>query len=105
MGADARIACAGRTTIDARWELFSTDSYASRVYLMERDVEGGYSSPPLYGAGFRWYVMVRTAVVDGLTLSARCAATHREMRLHVRPDAPVLTLQCDAAPASLLPLP
>lgn len=105
MGTDVRIVCAGRTTIDARWELFSTDSYASRVYLMERDVEGGYSSPPLYGAGFRWYVMVRTAVIEGLTLSARCAATQRDVRLHLRPDTPVLTLQCDAEPASLLPLP
>lgn len=105
MASDVRIVWARGSAIDARWELFSTDSYASRVYLLERDVEGGYSSPPLYGSGLRWYVMVRTALVDGLTLSVRCATTYRDERLHLRPDAPVLTLQCDADPASLLPLP
>ncbi len=103
MGSDVHVVLMPGITIDVRWELFATDSYASRVYLVERDVDGAYSSPPLSGSGLRWYALIRTSVVDGLALSARFAATQRNVRLHIRHDAPVLTLQCDADPTSLLP--
>jgi hypothetical protein len=103
MGNDLHVVFAPGTTIDVRWENFMTDSYSSRVYLIERDVDGAYAAPPMYGRGIRWYALFRTAIVHGLNLSVRYAVTHHDIRLRLRADGPALTFQCDADPASILP--
>ena len=103
MGSDIHLVFTPGTAIDMRCENFTTDSYASRVYLIERDVEGAYSAPPLYGSGIRWYALFRTGIMPGLNLSVRYAVTLRDVRLRLRADGPMLTFQCDADPASILP--
>jgi hypothetical protein len=100
---DLHVAFIPGLEIDLRWETVTTDSYTSRVYVIERDVEGVYSAPPMYGNSIRWYALLRSEIVDGLNLSVRYAVTHRSARLRFQSDVPVLTLQCDADPASLLP--
>ena len=103
MGNDLHVVFTPGTAIDVRWENFTTDSYASRVYLIERDVDGVYSAPPVYGRGIRWYALFRTGIMHGLNLSVRYAVTLRDVRLRLRADGSMLTFQCDADPASFVP--
>ncbi|NUN70531.1 MAG: hypothetical protein HUU02_12545 [Bacteroidetes bacterium] len=58
---------------------FDAPSYASRLYQYETDVPGNVSNPPLYGSGFRWYVVLRWNVADGCWLSGKYGET---MKLH-----------------------
>jgi hypothetical protein len=58
---------------------FDTESYDSRVYAYENDLRGAFSNPSLYGRGRRWYVLVRSSLIDGvLTLSCKYAATQKD---------------------------
>ncbi len=56
--------------------LFDTDSYATRVYQLERDVSGVFTVPTLYGTGSRWYLIVR-ATLWPFQLSGKVARTIR----------------------------
>jgi hypothetical protein len=46
-------------SVTARYALFSTDSYNSRIYTYERDVLYSFSVPALYDHGSRAYAMVQ----------------------------------------------
>ncbi|MBP1692081.1 MAG: hypothetical protein H6Q32_1433, partial [Bacteroidetes bacterium] len=71
---EMRIAWPGLPRVYARISLYQTDSYLSRLYAQERDVEGAYANPPCYGSGMRWYVVIRQSVGAGITFSAKYAA-------------------------------
>jgi hypothetical protein len=51
---------------------FATDSYDARIYEYERDFPGSVSIRPLYGNGWRAYVLVRRTWTERLTLALRC---------------------------------
>jgi len=60
-----------------RFIVFDTDSYDSRVYQYETDVRGGYSNPPLFGSGSRWYCLLRYEPIEKLSLSFRYSETKK----------------------------
>lgn len=49
----------GNLKIYARIAFFKTDSYWSRIYVYEDDIDGVVSLIPFYGNGLRWYLVVR----------------------------------------------
>jgi hypothetical protein len=59
----------------ARFALFDTDSYNSRIYAYENDVLYQFSIPPFYYKGSRAYVMVRYRVMRGVDVWLRYAQT------------------------------
>jgi Helix-hairpin-helix motif len=59
----------------ARMIVFDTQSYDSRVYEYESDVPGGYSFPPLYGRGSRWYIVSGWKVSRSVALSCKYSET------------------------------
>ncbi len=59
----------------ARMIFFDTQSYDSRLYEYESDVHGGYSFPPLYGRGSRWYVVAGWKVIQRLEVSFKYSET------------------------------
>jgi len=44
--------------------VFQSDSYDSRVYEYENDLDGVLTFPPLYGRGVRWYVLLTYLLSD-----------------------------------------
>jgi hypothetical protein len=77
------------------WNAMQTDGYASRVYVLERDVAGAYSAPALSGTGSRWYILLNASVIPGMALSARCAETSHSIGPIRALAEPSVTLQCD----------
>jgi hypothetical protein len=59
----------------ARMVFFDTQSYDSRLYEYESDVRGGYSFPPLYGRGSRWYVVAGWKVIQHMEFSFKYSET------------------------------
>ena len=59
----------------ARMVFFDTQSYDSRLYEYESDVRGGYSFPPLYGRGSRWYVVAGWKVIPHMEFSFKYSET------------------------------
>ncbi|MCC7301169.1 MAG: hypothetical protein IT233_00865 [Bacteroidia bacterium] len=47
-----------RWSVAARYALFDTDSYDTRVYIYENDLPGSFSIPALYGNGSRTYLNI-----------------------------------------------
>ncbi|MCS7229845.1 MAG: helix-hairpin-helix domain-containing protein [Candidatus Kryptonium sp.] len=45
--------------IYGRVMFFKTDSYSSRIYVYEDDIDGVVSLLPFYGSGLRWYLVVK----------------------------------------------
>ncbi|MGA9407911.1 MAG: helix-hairpin-helix domain-containing protein [Bacteroidota bacterium] len=58
-----------------RMVFFETQSYDSRLYEYEGDVRGGYSFPPLYGKGSRWYIVAGCKVFPHVELSCKYSET------------------------------
>lgn len=44
--------------LEGRWTSFDCRSYDSRLYALESDLPGVWSSTPLFGRGSRWYLLV-----------------------------------------------
>lgn len=61
--------------LNAGLSYFHTDSYDSRIYLYERGPLYTYSMGSFYGAGIRYWLMVRTAVGQRLSLTAKVGIT------------------------------
>ena len=59
----------------ARMVFFDTQSYDSRMYEYESDVRGGYSFPPLYGRGSRWYIVAGWKAIQHLEFSFKYSET------------------------------
>jgi hypothetical protein len=60
---------------NARFAIFDTHSYDSRLYEFERDVRGGYSFPALYGRGVRWYIVFGCKVLEQAEISFKYSET------------------------------
>lgn len=58
-----------------RMVFFDTDSYDSRLYEYETEVQGGYSLPALYGRGIRWYLVAAWKVLRQAELSFKYSET------------------------------
>lgn len=64
-----------RWSVSARYCLFETDDYDTRVYIYENDLPGSYSIPSLYDAGSRSYLMFSFDLNRHFELSGRIAQT------------------------------
>ncbi len=60
---------------NARFAIFDTHSYDSRLYEFEGDVRGGYSFPALYGRGIRWYIVFGCKVLEQVEISFKYSET------------------------------
>ncbi len=67
-----------RLRCDARMVFFQTDSYASRVYEYENDLEGVLSLPVLYGRGLRWYMLVKYDILSFFKISIKYSELIRD---------------------------
>jgi hypothetical protein len=63
--------------IRSRMTYYDTDSFDSRLYQYESDVEGNFSNPPLYGKGIRWYIVAKYLPADGFHVSLKYAETKK----------------------------
>ena len=59
--------------VSAMAALFDTDSYDSRIYLYERQLQHEFYFPTYYGEGLRLAFQLRADVVRSLRLSAKSA--------------------------------
>lgn len=62
-------------TIYARYTLFDTESYNTRLYAYENDILFSFSIPPLFETGFRYYIMLNYAINKNVSLWLRFAQT------------------------------
>ncbi|WP_132055872.1 ComEA family DNA-binding protein [Pseudocnuella soli] len=62
-----------RIEVSGRLAYFKTDSYDTRLYAFETDVLYGYSIPPLFGEGFRGYLVVHGDVNKNISVWLRAA--------------------------------
>lgn len=65
-------------SLEGRLIFFHTDSYDARLYEYENDLPGVFSNPPLYGKGWRWYLLIRWQFVEPISLSVKYAETVRD---------------------------
>lgn len=61
--------------LDGRFIIFQTDSFDSRIYEYENELNGVVSNQGLYGKGRRWYLMLKYRPYKFLELSAKYAET------------------------------
>ena len=61
--------------IYARYALFDTDSWSTRIYAYEHDVLYGFSVPPYYSKGNRYYLMMKWKLTDNVGIWARYSKT------------------------------
>ncbi len=64
--------------LDGRFIIFQTDSYDSRIYEFENEINGVVSNLGLYGKGRRWYLLLKYKPYNFLELSARYSETITE---------------------------
>jgi hypothetical protein len=62
----------------SRISYFQTDSYDSRIYQLESDVRGVFSSLALYGRGWRWYALLNYKILNYFDLSLKYAELYRD---------------------------
>ncbi len=58
----------GYGSLRFRVTFFRTDSYRSRLYEYENDLPGSFANYPLYGEGFKWFVLLKMRFGDSLDL-------------------------------------
>lgn len=64
-------------TFSWRIIFFDTESYNTRLYEFENDLRGSMSNLPLYGEGFRWYLLINYSPINYVTLSLKYAETYK----------------------------
>ncbi|TVR77047.1 MAG: helix-hairpin-helix domain-containing protein [Chitinophagaceae bacterium] len=62
--------------VTARFALFDTESFDSRIYAYENDVLYGYSIPAFQNRGTRYYLLLRYTVIRNVDLWLRFAQTY-----------------------------
>ncbi len=60
----------------ARFALFDTDDYDSRIYAYENDILYSFSIPPYYNKGTRFYLNLRYKGIRNMTMELRFAQTY-----------------------------
>ncbi len=63
-------------SIAARYGIFDTDTYDTRIYVYETDVLYGFSIPALYDKGTRVYLMLKYTFIKNLDVWVRVAQTN-----------------------------
>ncbi len=61
----------------ARFALFNTDDYDSRIYAYENSILYEFSIPPLFDRGVRYYINYRHDLSPFLTIEGRLARTYK----------------------------
>lgn len=59
----------------ARMLFFRSDSYRSRIYVYEDDIDGVVSLIPLYGRGLRWYFVAKYGYKQGFSVQFKYGET------------------------------
>jgi hypothetical protein len=67
-------------SLTLRYALFETDSYDTRIYAYENDVQGYYSIPSYYYRGSRFYAMVNYNITRNMELWLRYSETFYDNR-------------------------
>lgn len=62
-------------SFSARLQYFETTGYSSRLYAYENDVLYSNAIPALFGAGYRYYLIIQGKPVKGVSLGLRYART------------------------------
>ncbi len=73
----------GVTWWNGRVTFFHSDSYESRVYDVERDLNGVLTQRGLYGRGVCWYVLVKYNMFNRLSYSVKYSDIIREDVKHI----------------------
>ncbi|HSQ74336.1 MAG TPA: helix-hairpin-helix domain-containing protein, partial [Bacteroidota bacterium] len=92
---DIRFGWEGFPRVSARVMIVETDSYAARLYIQERDVEGAYTNPPLSGSTIRWDILLRQAIAGSLAVSAKYGSSAAASGAFVQAPSTTLTVQID----------
>ncbi len=66
-----------RFNLVSRIIFFETDSYNSRIYEFENNIRGVLTNLPMYGNGFKWYVILNFHPFEQLRISARYSETYK----------------------------
>ncbi|MFZ6033779.1 MAG: ComEA family DNA-binding protein [Melioribacter sp.] len=61
---DARYKPFENLTVYARIVFFDTDSYDSRLYVYENDLEGLLTNGLMYGEGIKWYLLIKYIIKE-----------------------------------------
>lgn len=67
-------------TLESRFGMFETESYASRLFVYEPDLTGVINNGQLYGDGTQWFVLGCFAPVKSVELQAKYAEMDKETR-------------------------
>lgn len=65
----------GGFAAEARLIFFDTESYDSRLYEYETDLQGVFANPALSGIGHRWYLVISFAPCDVVKISSKYVET------------------------------
>ena len=66
--------------VTARYAIFDTDDFNSRIYAYENDLLNSFSVPAYFFRGSRVYLNLRYRGIRNLTLEARIAQTYLSNR-------------------------
>ncbi|HMT12550.1 MAG TPA: hypothetical protein PKA39_13115, partial [Ignavibacteria bacterium] len=72
---DFRATVFNNLVLDGRFVIFQTDSFDSRIYEYENEINGVVSNQGMYGKGRRWYLLLKYRPYKFLELSAKYAET------------------------------
>lgn len=59
----------------ARYALFDSEDYDSRIYAYENDIYGMFSVPPYYGKGSRYYILLKYKLGQSIDIWLRFSQT------------------------------
>jgi hypothetical protein len=63
-------------SLSARYAIFNTKDYNSRIYVYENALMYNFSIPPYYGKGRRFYINVRYNGIKNMMIEGRIAQTY-----------------------------
>ena len=80
---DVSVRSSRRLRWNTRLVFFQTDSFDSRMYEYERDLDGVVSVPSLSGTGIRWYGVLRYQIGGHVEISAKYSDIIRDDVKHL----------------------
>ena len=66
-----------RSSLVGRVILFDTKSYNTRLYEFENDLRGVMTNLPMFGEGFRWYILLNYEIIKNLKLYLKYSETFK----------------------------
>lgn len=64
--------------MNLRISFYNTDSYDTRIAVYERDLDGVIALPLVYGAGIRWYALIRYSPFPTVDVSVKYSSIIRD---------------------------